>query len=238
MNKLLHLIQGEILRLWKYKILFFGILVSFIWVVIIYFTDQATALSLAPTLVLLDAGLMSIILLSSSYFLEKQEGTIHALLVSPVPLYYVLIAKIVSAIVMAFISLFIVVGSILIFYGNVISFLPLIFYTIIVVLAHTAIGFLLILHANDFMQMLIRYMGIAVLFILPLLLISLDIIPSNLEFLALLSPSYSGQILFESTIKTIETWKIIFSILWLIIIPLLLYPVFVYKRFVKVAIEG
>ncbi len=238
MNKLAHLLKGELIRLWKYKILFFGILVSLIWVVIIYFTDEQTAVSLAPSLVLMDAGLMSIILLGSSFFLEKQEGTLHAILVSPVPLYYVLIAKIFSAIIMGFVSLMIVVGSILIFYGGVIAIIPMILYMIIVILAHTAIGFVLAFHAKDFMQMLVRYMGLALLFISPILFMGLELIPSNLEFLMYLSPSYAGQTLFRSTINDIDTWRMIISIFVLIVIPTVLYPVFVYKQFCKVAIGG
>lgn len=238
MKRFLHLVKGELVRLVKYKIIFFGILVSFIWVLIIYFTDEQTAISLAPSLVLMDAGLMSIILLGSGYFLEKQEGTLHAMLVSPMKLSWILAAKVISAIVVALISLFIVVGSVLIIYGNVLHFLPMLFYMIIVVLAHTSIGYWMALHANDFMQMLVRYMGLALLLVSPILFMGLGMIPSGLEFIVYLSPSYAGQTLFESTFKEVDTWRMLLSFAVLVILPLVVYPVFVYKQFCKVAVEG
>ncbi|MBU0997370.1 MAG: ABC transporter permease [Firmicutes bacterium] len=238
MNKMLHLIKGEILRLVRYKIIFFAVLVSAIWVIIIALSDEATALALGPSLILMDAGLMSVILLGSSFFLEQQEGTLHALLVTPVQLYKVLIAKICSAMFMGFLSLIIVAGSILIFHGPMISILPIIFYTFLVILTHTAIGFLLILHSRDFMAMLVKYMGMVLLFMLPVLLVAVNVVPDEYEFLTLLSPSYAGQVLFQSTVKTVETWKVIFSVSYLALIPGLLYPLLVYKQFVKVAIEG
>jgi len=238
MERFLHLVKGELVRLVKYKIIFFGILVSLIWVLIIYFTDEQTAISLAPSLVLMDAGLMSIILLGSGYFLEKQEGTLHAMLVSPMKLSWILAAKVISAIVVAMISFLIVVGSVLIIYGNVLHFLPMLLYMIIVVLAHTSIGYWMALHANDFMQMLVRYMGLAILLISPILFMSLGMVPSWLEFIVYFSPSYAGQTLFESTFKDVETWRLLLSLGILVLLPAIVYPVFVYKRFCRVAIEG
>ena len=238
MRKLLHLIKGELLRLVKYKILFFGVLVSAIWMIILGLSDKQTAVALAPTLVLTDAGLMSIILLASSFFFEKQEGTLHALLVSPVSLAKVLIAKIVSALFMGLISFILVIGIVMIVHGVQLNVFLLLFYTIIVILAHTAIGYWLTLRAKDFMALLVTYMGLMLLFMSPMLFMALEIIPSQLEFLMYLSPSYSGQMLFQSVFGSVDVWKIWLSVLYLMLIPALLYPLVVYKRFEKVAIEG
>jgi hypothetical protein len=70
------LLLGELIRLWKYKILLFGVLVSLIWVLIVSLVSKTEALSLMPMLLVLDTGMMVIILLASSYYYEKQEGTI------------------------------------------------------------------------------------------------------------------------------------------------------------------
>jgi len=238
MSKLWHLFKGEVLRLFRYKILVFGIVVSLIWVVILALSDQNSAVALAPSLVLMDAGLMSIVLLGSSFFLEKQEGTLHALLVSPVSLQKVLFAKILSAVFTGFISFILVIGAVIIFQGISLHVFTLLLYTILVILAHTAIGYILTLHAKDFMNLLVTYMGVMILFMSPILLVALEVIPTNLEFLMLLSPSYAGQILFQSVFGTVETWKTIFSVIYLLLIPSILYPLVVYKKFKKVAIEG
>ncbi|MDD3478582.1 MAG: ABC transporter permease [Candidatus Izemoplasmatales bacterium] len=238
MRRILHLWKGEIYRLFKYNIIVFGIIVSLIWVLILALSDVNTAKMLAPALVLMDGGLMSIILLGSQYFLERQEGSMHAVMVSPAKLSEVLIAKVGSALVTGLISLVIVVGGVLIFHGNVIQIIPMIFYMILVILAHTALGFLLALYSRDFLQMLVRYMGIILLFMSPYLLFPLGVIPQSLDFLSYLSPSYAGQLLFSSTVSDVETWRIIFCAVYLAVIPALLYPFVVYKVFVKKALEG
>ncbi len=223
----------------RYKIVFFSVLVSAIWGLIIALTDNDAALSLVPFLVLMDAGLMSIILMGSSYFLEKQEGTMNSLLVSPVAIVNVLLAKIISALFMALLSFIIVIGAAYIFHDFSASVLLLLLYTVLVVLSHTAIGYVITLYSKDFMQMLVRYIGMVIIFIVPMLLVGLNIIPKSLDFVVLISPTYSGQILFLSTVnQTIETWKIIIAALYLVFITATLYPLVVFKKFQQVALEG
>jgi len=239
MNKLWHLVKGEIFRLFRYKIVFFSVLVSAIWALIIALTDNEAAVSLVPFLVLMDAGLMSIILMGSSYFLEKQEGTMHSLLVSPVAIFNVLLAKIISALFMALLSFVIVIGATYIFHDFQASVFLLLLYTLLVVLSHTAIGYVVTLYSRDFMQMLVRYIGMVMIFVIPMLLVGLNIIPKSWDFVVLISPTYSGQILFMSTInQTIETWKIILAALYLVFITATLYPLVVLKKFQQVALEG
>jgi len=239
MDKLWHLIKGEIFRLLRYKIIFFSVLVSAIWVLIIALSDTDAAVSLVPFLVLMDAGLMSIILMGSSYFLEKQEGTMQSLLVSPVSLVNVLLAKIISALFMALLSFVIVIGATYIFHDFSASVFLLLLYTLLVVLSHTAIGYVITLYSKDFMQMLVRYMVIVIIFIIPMLLVGLYIIPKSWDFIVLISPTYSGQVLFLSAInQTIETWKIILAAFYLFLLAATLFPLVVFKKFQQVALEG
>ncbi|MBN2504123.1 MAG: ABC transporter permease [Bacilli bacterium] len=238
MNKLWHLVKGEIFRLFRYKIVVFGIITSLIWVLIIALSDTETAEALMPTLILMDAGLMSIVLLAAAYFLERQEGTMHALLVTPVKLVHVFLAKIISVLFMSLISFVLVVGSMFVFHDFDASVLLLLLYTLLAVLSHSAIGYVLTLNSKDFMQLLARYMGMVILFFTPLLLVAIDIIPTEYDFLAMLSPTYTGQLLVNSTIESIDTWKIIAGSLYLFILTGMLYPLVVFPRFQKVALEG
>jgi ABC-type multidrug transport system permease subunit len=238
MNKLGHLVLGEIQRLFKYNIIIFGIITSFLWAIIIFFADKPTVEGIAPFLVIMDAGLMSILLLGASYYLEKQERTLQSVIVTPVSLSMVLISKVVAAIFTAFVSFIIVVGSILIFQDIQISIFLLILYVILAVLAHTAVGYVVILYSNDFIQMLVRFMLLMLVFISPILLIALDLIPSNLEFLTYISPTYAAQLLFKSTYIAQDNLFIWISLLDLVILPAVLFPLVVYKRFEKVAVEG
>jgi ABC-type multidrug transport system permease subunit len=238
MNKLLHLFRGELLRLLKYKILIFSLIVSAIWVVVIALTDSDTAKSFMPFLVLMDAGLMSIVLLSANFFYEKQEGTLQGVMVTPISIKIVLLAKVLAMVVVALISFGLVIGSALIFHEFPVAVWRFLIFTVLVVLSHTAIGYVLTLNSKDFMQTLTRYMGLMLLFIVPIILSALNIIPEKLDFLLLLSPTYSGQILFQGTLVSVPLWKTLLACGYLILIPALLYPLVIIKRYEAVAVEG
>lgn len=238
MNSLLKLIKGEIVRLIKYKILFFGMLVSVIWLLIIAFQTKEQAQSIIPILIVTDSGMMGIILLGASFYFEKQENTVKSLLVSPVSLIQVLIAKIVSAIVSALVSLTIVVGFAIIYHGIEVQIIKLIFYALAIVISHTAIGYIIILKNKDFLSMLVVFSGVILLFYVPTLLKSLEILTSDYEILALLSPSYSGELLIRSSFNEIDWVKQLLAYIYLIVLGIGIYIGYVYKKFKKVAIEG
>lgn len=238
MNSLLRLVKGEISRLLKYKILFFGMLVSFIWILIIAFQTKEQAQSIIPILIVTDSGMMAIILLGASFYFEKQENTVKSLLVSPVSLNQVLIAKIISAIVSALVSLTIVVGFSIIYHGMEVQIIKLIFYALAIVISHTAIGYIVILKNKDFMSMLVVFFGVIILFYIPALLVSLDIISPDNEIFALLSPSYSGELLIRSAFKEVDGIKQLLAYIYLMVLGTGIYIGYVYKKFKKVAIEG
>lgn len=238
MSSLLHLVKGEIIRLFKYKIIFFGILVSLIWLLVIGFQTPEQAQSIIPLLIVTDSGLMAIILIGASFYFEKQENTVKSLLVSPVSLVQVLIAKVISAIFTAFISLIIVVGFAIVFHGLEVQILKLLLYILAVVISHTAIGYILILRSKDFMSMLVKYAGLMLLFYTPTLLLALEIIGNDLEIFALISPSYSGEFLIKSSFVELDVLKQIVAFGYLMVLGLGIYFGYVYKKFKKVAIEG
>lgn len=238
MNKLGHLLLGELRRLVKYKIVFFSLLVSFIWVVVIALTDETVAKTFVPYLIIMDAGLMSIILLSASFFFEKQEGSIQSILVSPVSLKVFLLAKVLSMGLVTLISFGLVVGSALIFHDFPIAVGELLIYTMIVVLSHTAIGYVLTLYSKDFMQTLTRVMLFMFLYMVPLILVPLGIVTEKWDVIFFIIPTYSSQVLFQGAVESVPLWKTLVASGYLVLIAALLYPLVVIKRYEIVALEG
>ncbi len=238
MSSLLHLVKGEIIRLFKYKIVFFGILVSLIWLLVIGFQTPEQALAIIPLMIVTDSGLMAIILIGASFYFEKQENTVKSLLVSPVSLVQVMIAKIFSAIFTAFISLVIVVGFAVIYHEIDVQILKLLLFMFSIVISHTAIGYILILRSKDFMSMLVKYAGLMLLFYTPTLLLALEIVSNDFEILAFISPSYSGEFLIKSAFVQLGTFKQVIAFVYLMGLGLGIYGGYVYTKFKKVAIEG
>ena len=238
MSNLWKLFKGEIYRLAKYKILFFGVLVSAIWVLVIALVSKAEAESFIPFLIVMDDGLMAIVLLGSMFYYEKQEGIAKSLLVTPITVNQVLIAKVAASIFSGLISVVFIFLAALVFHGLVINILLAIIYMVLAVIAHTAIGYLIILGSRDFMGMLVKYMGVVLLLIAPTILVALNIIPANLSFLAILSPSYASQLLIESIFQATDLWKILLAVGWLLAIGGLLYPFVITKQYQRYALEG
>lgn len=238
MRRFFRLWWGEIVRLAKYKVLFFGLLVSAIWVVILVLSDAATAEALIPTLVGMDAGMMSMLLLGSMFYFEKQEGTIHTLLVTPVPLGEILFAKVAASMATGILSMFLVAGSAWIVHGISVNFLLMTVYDAVVVAGNTAIGYLLVLSSKEFMGMLMKMMGVLLLFYVPVILVPLGILGEDALFVALLSPSYAGSFLFESLYSVKETWMVLFCLGYLGGLAGVLYPLVIRRRYARIAVEG
>jgi ABC-type multidrug transport system permease subunit len=238
MVKIWLLFKTEAIRLWKYKILVFGFIVTSIWLLLLAVASEEEAIALLPQLLVFDTGLMTIILLASSFFFEKQEGTLKALFVTPIHLTQLLISKVLSTLIPAFASIFFMTVTMLLFHGIL---LPLPLALVIVLLstiAHVAIGYPLIFLSKDFMDLLVKYTFLALFFMLPGILVSLDVIPADFQWLALLSPTYATQYLISGLFSTLDLSFIGFSLLVLLLIPGILFPFAVYPFFKKEVMQG
>lgn len=238
MKNQINLIVGEIKRLIKYKILPIGIVVSFIWVFIIWVSEPEFALNIIPLLITVDATMMSIILFASSHFLEKQEGSIKSVMVAPVTITEIIIAKIFAAIITTLVSAVVVVGAAMLIHKIAVSIVLLLVYCIVVVAAHIAIGFIIVLFSKDFGAMLGLYALYAFSLMIPTVLLVTGIIPESASAYMLISPTHASQILFNSVFGEEQLWMVLISLGYLIAISIVLYRFVVYKSFKKALIGG
>jgi hypothetical protein len=238
MKNLFILFKGELFRLLKYKILWFGLGLSLIWILVLSLSAQAEAKALMPYLLVMDTGMMAIILLSSSFYYEKQENTIKSIFVSPVLVGQILVVKILSSLVMSVGSIILVGLTMLIVHGVLINYLLAIIYVILSTLAHVAIGYIIVFYSIDFTSFLMKYMGVVLILMLPTLLVLLNLVGSFGEYFALLSPSYAIQFLIGSLFEKTDIWKIVISVCTLVTISAVLYPLVVYPKFKAFAIRG
>jgi len=238
MSNVLKLFKGEITRLIKYKILFFSLLVSSIWVLFIALVSKTEAIMFIPFLIIMDDALMSIVFLATSFFYEKQEGIAKTLLVAPVSVTQILISKVAASLFTGVISLVIIALSSLIFHGIIINWGLALIYMFAAVFAHTAIGYLVILASKDFMGFIVRFMVVIIILILPTIFIALGIIPTSYDYIGILSPTYAAQLLVDSLFKSVDWWKVLLASVYLFGIGALIFPVFVIKKYQRFALEG
>jgi fluoroquinolone transport system permease protein len=231
------LIKGEVIRLWRYQITLFGLIVSCIWIILLAVVNKEEANALLPQLIVLDSGLMAIILLGASYFYEKQEGTMKALLVSPTSPSILLTAKIIGTLMGNLLSVVLMWLTMVIIHQSIFPLLPALGLVMIITITHISIGYVLIYWSKDFMDLLLKYTFVVLILFIPTILVSLNILTDGLENLAYLSPTYSGQILITQLWNN-STASITVAWLLTILYPLVLFPFYILPQFRKEAIRA
>ena len=238
MSNVFKLFVGELKRLVKYKILIVGLFVSIIWALIISSSDGDELMTLLPLLIGVDSTMMSIILLAAGYFLEKQEGSVKSLLVAPVNCGEILMAKVMAAVFSGLLSGVIVALTAQIKHGIKINLLLLIVYLVIIIVAHTAIGYVLSLYAKDFGTLLAYTLIFAFLSYIPSLLFMTDIIPAYAEKVMLVLPTHAAMMLLNSLTVKVDTLIVLLSVIYQAVLGLTLYFTVVYKKFKKNVAES
>jgi fluoroquinolone transport system permease protein len=231
MASIVYLFIGEVTRLWKYKILLFGLIVTSLWLLILVFVTKNEALALLPQLMVLDSGVMAILLVASSYYFEKQEGTLKALLVSPISNIQLLIAKVFASCVSGVLSLIFMFIVMVVIHGTFIPIHIAFLITLLSTVTHMSLGFVIIFLSRDFMTLLVRYSFFTIALLLPTILFPLDVLPESFSFLYFLSPTYAVQFLIQGLFTSLDTISIVFALGALILIPTLLFPLYIYPRF-------
>jgi len=238
MRRMINLLKGELVRLYKYKIILTGLFVSVIWIVIVALSSADTAKMIAPLLIWADASMMSIVFVAASFYFEKQEATIKSVLVAPVSISEILVSKVIPSLLMGTMSGFLVIIFSIILYGVDVQVFLLFLFILIVVGSHVAIGFVITFFSKDFGAMIVNYFLYALVAMIPSLLLSLGVIPEKWNLLMLISPSHCAQILINSGFSEQPLGEILWSAGYLVAVGLVLYPLVVYKKYKKIVIEG
>lgn len=238
----LRVLIGEFQRAVRYKVLVIGIAVSILWLFLIFFlrNNADELVSFIPLMIFTDAAVMSVMLVGASIYFEKQEGSVRSILVAPVNVWQILIAKLLNSVTISIISALVVSIGVIIMTPISINIPLLLIYVIITVFAHAAIGLAIAMVSKDFNAMMVNFMVFVFIFIIPPVLIMLGVIPQKYDLLVLISPSEGANILLASAISGInfEWYKIVISIVYLLAVSAVLMKFFVHKRFQKDAMRG
>lgn len=238
----IYLLKGEMRRLIKYRILTISLAVSVLWMVLLYFLGTETARSFVGLLIAIDATIMSMMLIGASLFYERQENTLKPLLVTPVSIGTMITVKVITTIYVALQSALLVSLFVYFVMDINLQFIPLILLVSLVATVHAMIGFLLSLKAKDFTGYLVAIIVYAIFFAYPSLFTALDIVPTNLDFLLVLSPShgafiYLDQIFFVEGAYAYDSFIFIFSVGYLIAVTAVLYLKWVKPRYPELAVR-
>ncbi|HHZ11764.1 MAG TPA: ABC transporter permease [Acholeplasmataceae bacterium] len=237
MNKVVKLVRGELVRLYKNKIIPVSAVVSLIWILLIVFSSTEEVAGLLPMILVLDAGMLGIIYLAASFYLEKQEGSLKSLFVSPLSAEEILVSKIIVSLITGLVSSALLVLTFRLVHKQDINFLWLFLSLLFITLSHSLLGFVIILNCRDFAQMLGIYAAYALLFFLPTVLFLLEIIPGNLEILLLVSPTHSAFVLAQKAFGEGNWGQAVGALAYLAVLGAGLYR-YVIGKFKEHAVQG
>jgi len=239
LNNLKKLLVADIKRLKKYNIIQISIVLAFLYALIIYFTSKEEAESLILMLIFMDISMMSMIMLGASLFFEKQEGSLKSVMVAPVNFIEILLSKLLSTLFLNFLTAVIIISTAVLAHGAQVNIALLLLYACLGAAVHISLGFILVMISKDFNTMLFHYMIYVIVFTLPSFLLMANIIPSSIEFILFLSPSYSAQILLQTSLGVMPNLvQHIFSIFYSVAIIVCTYQFYIKKKFKEYVMRG
>ncbi len=115
----------------------------------------------------------------------------------------------------------------------------LLLFVIFAAIAHAAIGFALALLGKNLGSMLIMVIAYILVFAVPSILLALNIIDAQYEWIMMLSPSHAARALFSSVAAGEFEWsKTLFSCIYLPVLTAVLMKFVVCPKFKNRAVRG
>jgi ABC-type transport system involved in multi-copper enzyme maturation permease subunit len=233
------LIGGEFKRLVRYKLLARSLATGIIWVIVFLVISREDAGDVAPMLMFVDSSIVLMMLLGASFYLERQENTIKSMMVLPVSLWQILLSKVVSSLMLTLITVTITCAAVYFIHGISFNYALLLVFVILAVVAHAAIGFCLALFGKSLGTMLLMVIAYILVFAVPSILLAVNIIDAQYEWLLMISPSHAARALFSSAISGQFEWgKTLFSCIYLPVLAAVLMKFVVYPAFKSRAVRG
>lgn len=184
-----------------------------------------------PVIFLMDATMMTMILVGATLFYEKQEHTLNSIMVSPVSEEEYLLTKITVNVINSLISVVFISAAVFIVKDVTYNYLLLVPAVIMVTVIHTLIGIRISYNANSFTSMLVNFIVYVFLFLFPSLFVMLDIIGPEVAKILIIMPPEISRILISTIVQDVEPWKLVFGYVYLAGLSFIFYRFIVKPKF-------
>jgi fluoroquinolone transport system permease protein len=240
MHNVTKLIKGELQRLQKYNVTLISLIVTLIWVALLYFIDDTEVfLLLLPLVIILDVTMMSIMYTGAVMYFEKSENTMLSILVTPVSHKDIIISKIIANVIHQTISTLLVVLAFVLIKDISVSWI-IILLMMLSIGFHTLLGFVFTYTAKDFTTMLTNFMFVMIVFATPSILVYVNVIQANelINYLLLISPIEQATVMISSAFT--QTYDVLFfmSIILMVTYFVLMYRWYVLPKFSSYVQKG
>ncbi len=231
MPNFLVLLFGEFKRVVEYKIAAASIVVALIWIGVLYLTEAPDITFIFPLLLFLDSTSMAILMVGVTIFFEKQEGSLRAILVTPISKSDYLLTKILVTVLASVLTLILLYIYTVIFKPVNLNFFALLGAVILVALFHSLVGFILSYYSKDFTSLLMNMFTYMLVFMVPTMLEHINLLEHDLiTKLLYLAPTKAAITLLYASTGTISSGDLLYALLYLSIGSVLLF-IYTLKQF-------
>ena len=222
---------GEFKRVVEYKIAAASIVVALIWIGVLYLTEAPDITFIFPLLLFLDSTSMAILMVGVTIFFEKQEGSLRAILVTPISKNDYLLTKILVTVLASVLTLILLYIYTVIFKPVNLNFFALLGAVILVALFHSLVGFILSYYSKDFTSLLMNMFTYMLVFMVPTMLEHINLLEHDLiTKLLYLAPTKAAITLLYASTGTISSGDLLYALLYLSIGSVLLF-IYTLKQF-------
>lgn len=193
MKTLRRLFLFEVRRMVHYKILPVSLVTSLLWIVLFLLVSGVEALAVAPLMLFTDVVMMSILLTGASCHLERQEGTVKSLLVTPAGVGAIVASKVMASLLLSLESAAVTCGALYFIHGITVHYGLLLLAVLVSGACHAVLGYSFSLRSRDFSSLLIYVLLYILALALPPMLLYMKAIPATLGWLFWISPADAAQ---------------------------------------------
>ncbi len=223
MARLAVLVKGEVSRLSKYGLFQATLVVTMFWLGAAWFMEEEMLERFVPLIFLLEATMMTILLVGATMFYEKKESTVNSILVSPVTMQEYIAAKVIMNIINSMISVVIISVAIYLMKGITFNYLLLVPAMIMVTIIHTLIGIKIAYMSLNFSSLLANYMVYVFVFLVPPVLAVFNVIRGVVTDFFILLPPEASNIILGAAFREAETWRLLAAWGYMLVLGVLVY---------------
>ncbi len=210
MKRLLSALRWDFIRQLRYNIIGIMLVVSALYIGLFHFIPLENKIPLLIFLIFNDPTALGMIFIGSLILFEKGDGTLEALVVTPLQHWEYILSKAISLTTIATgASLLMALFS----HGIATNVIYLILGVALTSMVFVFLGIIVVAGCRSFNQYLLRLL----LYLIPLSLPLLNYLGVTDTLWWYVFPTQATLLLLEASFSTIETWKIVYSILCLLI---------------------
>ncbi len=216
MRRLLTAIQWDLLRQQRYQVVTATVFITVLYVLVLLNLPMAARPALLITLIFNDPAGLGMLFIGSLYLMERGEGAVQALSVTPLPPGHYLLSKTITLnLLLLFSSVIMAISG----YGWSFHYGYLVLGVGLSASLFTLLGFGLVQGCRSFNEYILK-MG---LMLTPVILPFLNLFGVTDTLWWYLIPSQAGLLLMERAFAPVAAWKLAYAIGYLLLWNALLY---------------